>query len=110
MNSNEYIQPGSSSPRFYYGYIIVLAALIIIVCSYLIRYSFGVFFKPIIAEFGWTRAITSGAYTLSWFLEGLLGIAFGGLTDRFGPRVVLSFCGFFMGLGWAVKKLFVLRD
>jgi len=99
MTGKENDLAASNTTRFYYGYVIVLAAFIVIVCSYIIRYSFGVFFKPIVIEFGWTRAITSGAYTLSWFFEGLLGIAFGGLTDRFGPRAVLSFCGFFMGLG-----------
>jgi len=63
------------------------------------RYAFGVFFKPVLTEFGWTRAITSGAFSLSMFMEGLVGIVMGGLNDRLGPRMVLTLCGFLLGLG-----------
>ena len=42
---------------FFYGYIIVLAATCIMIVVYGIRASFGVFFKPMLAEFGWSRAL-----------------------------------------------------
>jgi len=62
--------------------------------------AFGVFFKPVLTEFGWTRGLTSGAFSLSMVMQGLLGIVMGGLTDRLGPRTVLTLCGFFLGLGY----------
>jgi len=62
--------------------------------------TFGVFFKPVLNEFGWTRAMTSGAFSLSWLMQGLLAILMGRLTDRFGPRMVIALCGLLTGLGF----------
>ena len=93
-------KPSSAEPRFFYGYIVVAAALCIMLMIYGTRFAFGVFFKPVLTEFGWTRAMTSGAFSLSMVMEGLLGIIMGGLNDRLGPRVVLTLCGFLAGLGY----------
>ena len=87
-------------PKFFYGYIIVVVAFLLMLMMWGAYYSFGIFFEPLLAEFGWTKAMTSGAFSLSFFLTGILGVFAGRLTDRFGPRVVLTVCGFFLGLGY----------
>jgi MFS family permease len=69
-----------------------------------IHYSFGVFLKPVLNEFGWTRAAISGAYSLNMLLAGGLGIVFGRLSDRFGPRIVLTVCGLMIGLGYLLMS------
>ena len=56
-------------PEFFYGYAIVLAAFIILIVTWGSIYSFGIFFKPILIEFGWNRALTSGAYSLFFLLQ-----------------------------------------
>lgn len=66
--------------------------------------TFGVFFEPVLTEFGWTRAETSGAYSLCMIVIGLLGIGVGRLTDRFGPRIVMTVCGSFLGLGYLLMS------
>jgi len=66
--------------------------------------SFGVFFNPLLEEFGWNRAVTSGAFSLSMFIYGVLGIVVGVLNDRFGPRVVLTICGILLGLGYLLMS------
>jgi MFS family permease len=91
-------------PSFFYGYIVVAVAFLIMVVSWGLYFVFGVFFNPILEEFGWTRAMTSGAFSISSVLQGVLGIAMGGLTDRFGPRVVVTFCGAFLGLGYLLMS------
>ena len=68
------------------------------------QYSFGVFFKPLLAEFGWTRAVTSGVYSLYMVLQGFLGIIAGRLTDRFGSRLVVTVCGLFLGAGYLLMS------
>ncbi len=65
---------------------------------------FGIFFNPLLEEFGWTRAAISGAYSLSSILQGVLGIAMGGLVDRFGPRIVVTVCGVFLGAGYLLMS------
>lgn len=90
----------TGKPKFFYGYIIASVAFFIIMVVYGTMYTFGVFFKPLVAEFGWTRAMTSSAYALFMFLHGLLYIVTGRLNDRFGPRVLVAVCSLFLGLGY----------
>jgi MFS family permease len=95
---------GSKKPRVFYGYIIVIATLCITAIAYGTLFSFGVFLKPLSTELGWTRAMTSGAYSLNYLLIGLLGIVMGRLNDRFGPRIIMVGCGFFLGLGYLLMS------
>jgi MFS family permease len=93
-------QSSETRPRFFYGYVVVGTALLIMVVVFGAYNSFGVFFEPMLTDFGWTRAMISGGYSLSWIMQGLLGVIMGRLTDRFGPRVVLTICGVLLGLGY----------
>ena len=83
-------QPVKTKPRFFYGYVVVAAAFSIMLVGSGFYQAFGVFFKPIISEFGWTRALTSGAFSFSHVTRGLMGIVMGGLTDKLGARIVLT--------------------
>jgi len=91
-------------PKFFYGYIVVAAALLIVIIAHGAQYTFGIFFKPILTEFGWTRGATSGAFSLYLLLWGFLGIFVGKLNDSFGPRIVMIVCGFFLGLGYLLMS------
>ena len=104
MNSNEHNQLPRTKPRFFYGYIVVGAAFIILMVSFGVNNAFGVFFNPILADFGWSRAMTSGAFSLSWVIQGVLGIVMGGLNDKFGPRLVMTVCGLLMGAGFLLMS------
>jgi MFS family permease len=100
MNNRETMKPHGSEPRFYYGYVVVLVAFLIMLVLWGVYYAFGVFFKPMLSEFGWSRAMTSGAYSLGQITTGVLVTVMGGLNDRVGPRVVMSVCGVFLGIGY----------
>jgi len=104
MVSQEVRQSPGSEPKFFYGYIVVGAAFFTMVVIFGVYLAFGVFFKPVLTEFGWTRAMTSGAFSLSMVVHGLLGIVMGGLNDRFGPRIVMTLCGFLLGLGYLLMS------
>jgi len=93
-----------NNPRFFYGYIIVLAGFIFLVIQHAALYSFGVFLKPVAEEFGWTRAVTSGAYSMCMFIEALLLPVMGRLTDKIGPRVVMTLSGLLSGLGYLLMS------
>ena len=90
----------SKQPRFFYGYVIVAAGFTITCLTWGIFHSFAVFFEPLLTEFGWTRATTSAAYSLTILLFGLLGIPIGRLNDRFGPRIIIMVSGLLLGLGY----------
>jgi sugar phosphate permease len=66
--------------------------------------TYGLFLKPLLTEFGWTRAFTAGARSITSGISGLLGIAAGGLTDRFGPKIVLLVFGSFLGIGYLLMS------
>ncbi len=100
MINQETNQSPKAGPRFFYGYIVVVAAFFIMLMGLGFYNTFGVFFKPMISEFGWSRALISGAFSISAFIRGLLGILMGGFTDRFGARTVLTICGLLIGLGY----------
>ena len=104
MANHEIRQSSGAEPGFFYGYFVVAAVCLVMVVVYGVHYAFGVFFKPVLTDLGWTRAMTSGAFSLSWFVHGLLGIVMGGLNDKLGPRIVLTICGFLFGLGYVLMS------
>jgi MFS family permease len=61
--------------------------------------SFGVFFNPLIEEFGWSRAAIAGASSAAFFSMGIFGVVIGRLNDNFGPRRLMSVAALLLGLG-----------
>jgi len=96
MKSDEVDQ--AKAPRFFYGWVVVAAAFCVALVAYGIQYSFGVFLKPLSADFG-SRALVSGVASLFMFSRGTLAILTGWATDRYGPRITVVIGGFFLGLG-----------
>lgn len=104
MANKEVHQPRKAEPRFFYGYIVVGVAFLILLVSFGLHSAFGVFFKALLGEFGWTRAMVSSPFSVSMIAYGVLGMVVGGLNDRFGPRVVLTVCGVLIGLGYLLMS------
>jgi MFS family permease len=90
----------TSKPKYFYGYVIVIAAFITMAVMWGTFHAFGIFFNPMLAEFGWTRAMTSGAFSLSLLISGVSAIVMGRLTDKLGPKLVTMLCGVAIGLGY----------
>jgi MFS family permease len=88
----------------YYGYWIAAACFAIQGIGLGTLMSFGVFFKPLLAEFGWSRAALSGATSVAFLVMGALGVLVGGLNDRFGPRAIMTVTGGVLGLGYLLMS------
>jgi len=84
----------------YYGYIVVAFIFVIMMMIWGTYATFGVFFASFVDEFGWTRAITSGAPSLRELIFGLACILSARLSEKYGPRAVVTICGFLLGLGY----------
>lgn len=85
---------------FFYGYTIIVAGFFIQAIVWGFSNSFGLFFDPLIQEFGWSRATISGAASLGFLVHGSASILLGNFNDRFGPRIIMSGCAIFLGLGF----------
>jgi MFS family permease len=83
----------------HYGWILLAAVVFVVLAGSGIRAVFGVFIKPIEAEFGWTRQQLSGAAALSLFVLGAVGPAVGWLADIWGPRRVMLLAAATLGVG-----------
>lgn len=83
----------------HYGWIVLAATFVAIAAAAGIRGSFGVYVKPLEAEFGWDRAVVSGVAALSLLCYGLAQPVIGRLIDRYGPRGVLVSSLLALGVG-----------
>ena len=91
-------------PRVFYGWVVVGVSVVILTLIGGSQYSFGVFFKPLVAEFGWTRAATSLARSIVQAIHGLLNPLVGLTSDRWGPRILIVVCGVGVGIGFALMS------
>ncbi|RJR32229.1 MAG: MFS transporter [Desulfobacteraceae bacterium] len=87
---------------FFYGYVIIAACFLIQSIGVGTYIAFGVFFKPLLSEFGWSRATVSGASSLAYFLMGVLGVFSGFVNDRFGPRALMGVTALFYCAGYVL--------
>jgi len=90
--------------RLFYGYVVAASAFFIQMAAFGMYVTYGVFFNSFLTEFAWSRALISGAFSVCFFVFGLLGILAGRLNDRVGPRIIMTVCGIFLGLGYALMS------
>jgi MFS family permease len=74
--------------RWFYGWVVIMAAAFTMFGASGARFSFGIFMKPLQEEFGWERAALAGAASVNLLLSGLLRPLAGYLADRYGPKIV----------------------
>jgi MFS family permease len=90
--------------RYFHGYNIVAAGFTIQAVCIGAMFAYGVFFKELQTEFGWSRATISGASSLAFLMMGAGGILAGRLNDRIGPRVLIVASAGFLGLGYTLMS------
>ena len=96
------------SSRFHPAWIVLGALTLCLLASTGIRAVFGVYIKPMEAEFGWSRGALSMAAALSLLLLGAVGPFAGRLADRWGPRRVIVVALTLLGIG-SILSSFVTR-
>jgi MFS family permease len=86
--------------KYYYGYNILAAGFIMQGICYGAMFTYGVFFKEFQTEFGWSRAMISGASSLAFLIGGAFGIPAGRLNDKIGPKALSVVVSILFGLGY----------
>ena len=90
---------------FNYRWIIVGVSFTTLALTSTIFHSFSIFFVALLKEFGWSRSITAGAFSLFLILYGIIGPFAGSTVDRFGPRRVFVLGSLLWGMGLALCSL-----
>ena len=75
---------------FFYGWVVVAIAFMTMAIGVNARTAFSLLFPPILAEFGWDRAATAGAFSFGFLISAILGPTMGRLIDRHGPVWMLE--------------------
>ncbi len=73
----------------FYGWLIVGACFFLTLTLGETFWTFGVFFKPLQQEFGWSRAVVSSIFTAFLLGYSVSVIASGRFVDRYNPKPIL---------------------
>jgi MFS family permease len=90
---------------FFYGWLIVAVAFVTMAIGVNARTAFSLLFPPILAEFGWDRGLTAGAFSFGFLVSAVLSPSLGRLMDRRGPRVVIEMGVALVGAGLMLAPL-----
>src|SRR5262249_35549185 len=91
--------PAKSSLRIHPAWVVLGSMTLCMAVASGIRAVFGVYVKPLEAEFGWTRGAVSGVAALSLLILGASGPLAGRLAGRWGPRRVTLLAVGILGVG-----------
>ena len=87
-----------------YGWVMVALGALMTCVAIGAMFSLAVFLEPMTRDTGWSRAAVSSAMTLNFIAMGIAGFAWGALSDRFGPRIVVLAGSVLLGLGLALAS------
>ncbi len=75
---------------FFYGWVVLgTSFLVMAVIVGGVYYAFGIFLKPMITEFGWSRGMASIGYSIMSLVAGLGAPLYGAAIVRFGVKKVM---------------------
>jgi MFS family permease len=77
------------------------AACLLVGFASLLVYTFGVFLKPVAAEFGWSRQAVSGAFGVAALAVAACSPLLGALLDRYPIRRIILPCLLIFGCAFA---------
>jgi len=69
---------------------VVAATFVTLGLSYGFWYAYSVFLVAFLREFGWSRSVVAGAFSMLVVIHGVSGPLLGWLVERFGPRAVIA--------------------
>jgi MFS family permease len=86
------------------SWIVVISSMVILATHSLTFTSFGIFLKPVTTQFGWERGPFSVAISITMLVGGAVGIFTGRLSDRHGPRLLVTASGILSGAGFMLMS------
>ncbi|MGH7095328.1 MAG: hypothetical protein ACREFB_17585, partial [Stellaceae bacterium] len=87
------------------AWLVVLSAFAASFVVFGVVYSFGVFLKPVAAEFDAGPAAAAAFFSITVAVYYALGAFAGNAADRFGPRAIVATGAAILGLGLCLTAL-----
>jgi len=89
----------SGKSNLSYGWVVVAATFLITFITSGVNFSYGVFFLPLVGEFGWSRGLASGVALVAGITYACTMPLIGILADRYGYKWVLTISAGFLASG-----------
>lgn len=83
------MQSTNTSPKFFYGWVVVGVTALVLLIAMGVRSAAGVFLNPMIKDTGWSTAEISAAVSIGLIMLGFSGPISGWLMGRFGPKTIM---------------------
>jgi MFS family permease len=84
------------------SYPALAVTVVTLALAYGVWYAYSVFLVALLREFGWSRSVLAGAFSVFTLVSGGAGPVLGALADRFGPRRLILIGGVLLAAAlWA---------
>jgi len=90
--------------RLHYGWVMVFSAMAIFAVNSQPFYSFGIFLRTMTGELKWERGAMSLALSITMLVSNPLSILTGRLSDKYGPRVLVTASGVAYGAAYLLMS------
>jgi MFS family permease len=98
MRSDPAVSPAPPYPA-------LAVTVVSLALAYGVWYAYGVFLVALLREFGWSRSVLAGAFSLFTLVGGGAGPVLGALADRFGPRRLILIGGVLLATSLSADSL-----
>jgi MFS family permease len=85
-----------------FGWIIVGVSFVTLGLVYGVWYAFSVFFVALLKEFGWSRSVGAGAFSICIIMSHVISPFVGGMVYSIGPKKVIVLGSLILGVGLAL--------
>ena len=85
--------------KFFYGWIVVIAAVLLVFLDGLLLYSFGILLPSIQEKYDLTKAVVNSIFSVRCLVFAVSMIVFGRLIDKHKPEKIIIIGGVITALG-----------
>jgi OFA family oxalate/formate antiporter-like MFS transporter len=91
--------------KIFWGWFVVAGAFIILSISYGSKYCFGIFVKPMFAEYRWPMSVISLGASINFIMYAAGGIISGRLLDRMAPKWIMTIGSVITAVGFIFTSI-----
>jgi MFS family permease len=95
---------GNEKDKIFWGWFVVAGAFFILSISYGSKYCFGIFVKPMFAEYQWPMSVISLGASINFIMYATGGIVSGRLLDTMAPKWIMTIGAVITAVGFILTS------